>query len=532
MSLSSRRSSSGQSSQYSDSSSSLSRISSQSSQHSSSSDYEATESGLYDNLNSKLIQCDGTGETQNFFRFSFLPLDALEKVVTVETVKALSADQGWHSRHQRPSEIVTRARKVFAILGLFESTGLFPILFEEKLMDKHLPLARPKGVEQSKVLVSANGTKFNSSAKLKNRDLDDFLRCQYLVLAPVLASLGGGIKVDRDIHVDKDTPLPFFDVSKISSVHARSTVYKGILHAAHIEPRPSNNVEVAIKDYAEKEDFDKEKGNLTKIQGLNNPHLIQHIATIQQGNLYYVVFPWADGGNLSDFWKSHECNPQILQWSLQQMLGLADALFALHHKLGGHKLDGTHCRHGDLKPENILHFTNPRDGIYGTLVMADVGVSKIHHLATDLRHDGTNTKATTPCYEAPEAENNDKRPRRYDMWSLGCIFMEFIIWALDGYEAIGDFKKQRRGNDDPFPHKAAFYMRNGSQPAIVHPVVSKRLQILQNDSRCPPGSQLASLVNLIAQDLIVVDPEKRVKAGDLRDRLRRIVGQKTGNDPG
>lgn len=546
------RQSSGQSSQYSDSSSDLSRQwSSQSSQHSSQSEYDPSESGLYERLRSKLIECDRTGETQNFSRFSFLPLDALEKIVTTDTVETHSGSRGWRSWPRAngcPSDIVDQAKGVFATLGFIESPDLILNLFEEGLGDRDLPLARPEAASQSKSLLSPKGVKFKSFSKLKSKDIDDFLRCQWYVIAPVFAALGGGVEVNRDICVYKDTPLPFFNVRKISSVPGRSTVYKGMLHAAHMvsippnidwclcssranvcykKPRPDGDIEVAIKDYTDQEDFDKEKNNLTKIQGLKNPHLIEHISTIQQGHSFYVIFPWANGGNLSDFWRSQTSSPQLLTWSLQQMLGIVDGLFHLHAII---------FRHGDLKPENILHFKNTntsedRKDELGTLVIADVGVSKIHHLVTELRNGGTNEKATTPCYEAPEADINSQKPRgrSYDMWSLGCLFLEFTIWLVYGYKAIEDFKALRVDSNDPFPQKSAFYKRTGPDTAIVHPAVTTKLGELQND---PQGGVLTSLVKIIADDLIVIDPKGRVEIGPLRNKLRRIFNQAPGKDPG
>ncbi|KAK5631515.1 hypothetical protein RRF57_007229 [Xylaria bambusicola] len=495
--------------------------------------YDSTESGLYQLLHSKLIKCDRMDDTQHFSRFSFLPLDAVDEVVTADAIKSLLDSQAWFSWLRRVdySEIARHAKKVFAILGLFETPTLISTLFEEGLRDEHLPLAR---MAKSRVLVCPRGRQFRSFEKRSNMDIENFLRCQWHALAPVFTALGEDVHVNREIYIQKDNPLPFFDVKKISSVPGRSTVYKGTLHAAHIKPKPKYDVELAIKDYTEKADFDKEKDNLIRIQKLNHPHLIRQISTIQQGKSYYIIFPWANGGNLSEFWKSPHTRqipkPQLLTWCLQQMFGLADALFALHHKLGDHKLDGMHCRHGDLKPENILHFKGSGNCEHGTLVIADVGVSKVHFVGTDLRHDKTNEKATTPCYEPPEAETDNKRPRRYDMWSLGCIFMEFTIWFLEGYGAIEDFKKQRRGNDDPFPQKGAYYQHSESQPAIVHPVVTAKLKTLRESPECE--SELASLLRLISEDLIVVDPQKRAEAGVLREKLREIVRQRTGKDPG
>ncbi|KAI1298563.1 kinase-like protein [Xylaria venustula] len=532
MAPSSRRSS-GHSSQLSEPPSDLSRQSSgHSSQQSAPSSYGSTGDDLYQQLSTRTVNCDEAVETQALTCVSFLPRDAIDEVITTAVVKSQSGGflSRFFWRYPDSAKVAKQAKSLFAILVLCGLQNDFCDLFHDGVRDEHLPLARRNSQGHPNDLFSPTGNKFTAFSKRKNYkfQVDSFLEKQWQVLAPVFTALG------EDIHVDKKSPLPFYDIKKISSLNYKNTVYRGTLHAAHRVPKPSKDVKIAIKDYTEKEDFDKEKDNLLKIQDLNHPHLIRHIATIQRGNLFYVIFPWANGGNLAEFWARYPNadrtrSPKIFTWSLQQMLGIVDAMFALHEM---------NYRHGDLKPENILHFKDSnepevRESKLGTLVIADVGVSKLHHLATGLRHDPTDTKATTPCYEAPEAELDDKKPRgrRYDMWSIGCIFMEFAIWLLYGHKAIDNFKHQRKQTkNDPRAHMAAYYTCTGDT-VIINPAVSKGLKALENDPRCARGTGLESLINLIEEDLILIDPDQRIKAGKLREKVRTIV-QRAERDPG
>ena len=67
----------------------------------------------------------------------------------------------------------------------------------------------------------------------------------------------------------------------------------------------------------------------------------------------------------------------------------------------------------------------------GVIQLADFGISGFHHTNTrsNLRLDG-NTKT----YRAPESELEDgqKVSRSIDIWSLGCVFLEFITWVVLG----------------------------------------------------------------------------------------------------
>jgi len=106
---------------------------------------------------------------------------------------------------------------------------------------------------------------------------------------------------------------------------------------------------------------------------------------------------------------------------LDQVCGIIDAIRVLLDK---------NIRHGHLKPQNILHFPNAREA-RGILVLADVGVPKIHNNDTLQLNAATDTAEVTALYEAPKGEydkqHGQPRPRRYDMWSAGCILLEFVV---------------------------------------------------------------------------------------------------------
>jgi serine/threonine protein kinase len=266
------------------------------------------------------------------------------------------------------------------------------------------------------------------------------------------------------------------------------------------------------------EPFLLEKENLDKIRKLNHFHLIRHLATFGVGKKHYVVFPWAGGGNLRQYWKGHDQDkrtPELALWCLQQMLHMVSALEALH---------SINCRHGDLKPENILHFD-----VNSRLVIADVGVSKIHEHATKLRNTPTKSKATTPSYEAPEVitEREDARSRLYDMWSLGCVFLEFIIWFFHGYDSINNFSDARQPDPDLPSH---FYTKTLERKAIIHPSVTEAITALQQDPRCKGDTALRAFINLIAEKLLRISVDDRDTAKKVFQTLKGIVQRAESND--
>jgi serine/threonine protein kinase len=264
---------------------------------------------------------------------------------------------------------------------------------------------------------------------------------------------------------------------------------------------------------------------LERVQSLQNKHLIKLIATCTKKPLFYFIFPWADGGNLKEFWRREDSKPrtpELILWSLQQMLGLVDGLKALH---------GQNIRHGDLKPQNILHFKKSdretiQTGGKSMLVITDVGVSKFHKEMTILRHDGTAEKAATVSYEAPEAEPDRlqglPRSRKYDMWSMGCIFLEFTIWIVYSYNAVRRFRGRRSAKGVPTTTAGTFFRHNERGAVEIHASVAMAIETLLQDTRCE-HTALEDLIMLIKDHLLQVDVHQRAEATDLYERLAKIV---------
>lgn len=175
---------------------------------------------------------------------------------------------------------------------------------------------------------------------------------------------------------------------------------------------------------------------------------------IQHASKHYFIFPWANGGNLMDFWKrnnSLECRCQISRNSIpkivKQLLGISYALRELHNFSSNGKLS---YRHGDLKPENILLFCS--DDIVGHWKMSDLGLARLHFEVTGDRYGmaATSTRSWgSTSYKPPEASGNPTSPtsRLFDMWSMGCIILQLITWLIYGMERIVELAQRTTGTE-------------------------------------------------------------------------------------
>jgi serine/threonine protein kinase len=158
-----------------------------------------------------------------------------------------------------------------------------------------------------------------------------------------------------------------------------------------------------------------------------------------------------------------------------------------------------------LKPENVLCFgnVNQEPGLGNTptdvkLVIADAGHARVHETPTEYRIVATTTSGGTLLYSPPEAEveKQDARTRRYDIWSLGCLYLEFLIWTLWGKDELEKFHRTLNGS---------FYVKV-PKPALK-PEVTSWIEAIRADHRCSPAEQtaLGRLVDLIEKRLLIVN---------------------------
>lgn len=180
------------------------------------------------------------------------------------------------------------------------------------------------------------------------------------------------------------------------------------------------------------------------------------LCTFEYNNQYHLVFPWADGGNLEDFWQKHfpdiHHKPRrydLAKWICREILGIAQGLHLIHHPGPSSTTDErTEGRHGDIKPANILWFPG-NGGDRGTLKISDFGL-------TDYRHKASASKVPadsigqTQTYRPPECQipGGCVSPS-YDTWSLGCVLLQFVTWYAEGWEGVDEFSKRRSKASPP-----------------------------------------------------------------------------------
>ena len=200
----------------------------------------------------------------------------------------------------------------------------------------------------------------------------------------------------------------------------------------------------------ENDSFRRELDNLKRVHGMHS-HIISLLASWTQGGYGALLLPYADC-DLDEYWRqeSHKTiwdvekeaiDLETVSWMSNQILGLTEALATIHSP---HRQSSTwkYGRYGDVKPKNILWFPSTSQG-RGRLVLTDFGSATFH--ADDIEEGEVAAHvAVSPTYRPPEFDIRDgMASRASDIWSFGCLLLEFVCWALGGEQLLNDFEESR-----------------------------------------------------------------------------------------
>lgn len=445
----------------------------------------------------------------------FVPRGAIESIVTVNDVQTTL---GMAQDDPLVQYVMDHAKQAFAIAvyARIDVKQAMKWFAKTKKGDNSLPFTYTKGKVQWR---------------------GDFCDNQWTFLAPPFQST----KHNHDFVANEI--LPFTEFSLVSQDGAFGDVYRTVIHDRHVEPASPVDEEhdlspspvsqlssgkiFAVKKIKPQQDqeevakhWEREVLALRMMNDLKQEHIVRFVTAFRRiwngGEEHYVMFEWASGGNLRRMWKDNPSPPltsAMVKHVIKQILGLATALAAAHN-LRAPGFEEASYRHGDLKPENILVF---KDGSpFGTLKIGDWGEARYHGKVTAIRPSRTITKFGTRRYEAPEVEvgvritrlgqSMKRRSRLGDVWALGCITLEFIVWLLYGRKGLDQFNSEVSGE--------TFYqieIKNGKRVAHVHRVAVKWMERMAKVDACEPGeTALGELLEFVQSSLLVVNLPQRL----------------------
>lgn len=341
----------------------------------------------------------------------FWPHGCIEEILTPKTIADELAEHGEQAPPRGLVDFIDReSRRTFAIVLCCSLDGqklIRAMRYFESLnfKDSDLPIV---GDEFQRIFFSSTGKHRDPWNRLAVRSFNSY---QWKSIAPVF---NYGI---RELKLESDDVFPFTWSSQRGTPGTFGEVHEVTIHPAHrshvrlsracahsISTALANlfmivnqTANVAIKklhrayteDQAKMRDLEKEWQKEVKahrdIAACNHSNIIKFITAISRDYERYLMFEWANGGNLREFWINDRprLTKPMVKDILIQIRGLADALEEIHSK---------GFRHGDIKPENVLRVKTPgNDSAVGTLKICDMGLTKYHYFATQLREQATDT---------------------------------------------------------------------------------------------------------------------------------------------
>ncbi|KAL2853313.1 hypothetical protein BJY01DRAFT_244279 [Aspergillus pseudoustus] len=382
--------------------------------------------------------------------------------------------------------ILTRARKVFGILLLSDHVDyISQFLRYDQMQRLDLDAGLPY---QGSRLYQILG---NSVAA------DDFYDTQWEFCVPkFICSI-----IPREL--DPHTVMPYVKEAQIE-IGRFSSVYKVTLHPSYQPVGFEDSNVFARKEYsaADARIYKNKVSILSKLQAIAHPNILIPIACYSYRDKHNIVSRFISGGTLRDYLKKAK-NPSLSREKVFCMMaGLASAISAFHCLTTDDETQPTYRgKHRDVWSNNIL-VDNDR------LILADFGLAIIDIITPDTPAQHTGRKG---YYQAPESVDlqapyleHNTTPAA-DIFSLGCIFTDLLVYFAFGPDGIKQFREARKFIIPPLTYRV--YHKSNH----IHEAVNSWLKmVLEEDS----GESTTRAVCLI-KEMMQLDPNKRPIASEV-----------------
>ncbi|KAI3319258.1 kinase-like domain-containing protein [Xylariaceae sp. AK1471] len=512
---------------------------------------------------------------------TFLPLGNLEAICREEAVRreflaiygkeSPDVDRytnyvcGIHdgTRHNEDTSL-----KIFAILVLIDRLNKINDFVHAEIKDRHLPFRKPSREARGGTFTLVKRTTLNRSEPEPTSCFNGwnpvekrkFYDNQWRLLSPYFdRALDGTVGLYQ---LDEQSIMPWIGIGEEKrGTFVPTELHGGYAKVTQVTIHPDHHAfeakKFAIKELFEDDaiPFANEFRNLKKVQ--TRDHLLPVYAAYRRGLHYSFVFPWADGGSLIDLWTREPQSLKmsvlvdaqkdtdayrtrmVITWVASQLAGLTGGLglgFLHDNKFLGSpqptlavpESEKRYGIHGDIKPHNILYFEQDRNkdntGL-GVFKMSDFGLTGFHSAITRSRQPPTGPHS--PTYRAPEYGISDAYlSRKYDIWGLGCVILQFLTWLISGPEALKDFDQARLDEVDGTStnFKEDKFFKNIQAEGDTGPRASKssvQTHISKLQGIVKQGNYLYDCLELVKTRMLQIKVEERADCREVHNSLEK-----------
>jgi serine/threonine protein kinase len=304
--------------------------------------------------------------------------------------------------------------------------------------------------------------------------------------------------------------------------------------------------EFVVKEFSDSHAFKCERMMLDEFSHFPDDHIVLHIMTWSQSGNYYILYDKAKYSLRAFINRTErfvELEAPVVIWFLRQLLGLANAIKHVHNfskktrrtgfdlqdkREDEEDVDDYWGRHNDIKPENILVFEkiehqNPM------FKLTDFGQGNFRDARGKIASEKDSRARGTRAYWAPETSKGllvakaldsakeGKISRPIDMWALGCVFLELLLWLFGFYQDENDagFSTDRAKfpGYNEFNRDDMFWYDDELRNPRLRPAVADVLHELKN-SHCTDMRAFQNVITAI-EKLLEPEPTKRMTAKEL-----------------
>lgn len=270
--------------------------------------------------------------------------------------------------------------------------------------------------------------------------------------------------------------------------------------------------------------FKAECANLDYVRRIKDDHIVKVVKAYKHGDVGNIIFPEAMT-NLGHYLRDAPFGAPCPQHSkveyhpfFDQMLGMARSL----HKILDYEAEDDsrniilYGYHFDLKPANILVEES------GRFIISDFGQAHFREAGS------TSSKVVgfggTESYAPPEIDDPKMvQNRRYDIWSLGCIYLEICSFIILGYGGVHELDRLRISTSaDLSTSDDRFFTRSGTECYVKSAILSWMCQL---PGHCQTASSKAFTEEIIAlvRSMLHVSVEQRCTSKQLCYELASIL---------
>ncbi|KAK5940183.1 hypothetical protein PMZ80_007602 [Knufia obscura] len=341
--------------------------------------------------------------------------------------------------------------------------------------------------------------------------------------------------------IDPGVVIPVVE-KEILAHGGNAEVYKVRLQADHHKFSPDRGKWFALKRIVRSPivtNPDHESIILEKLDKVPHDHLTPLLTSWSQGESCSILLPLAKE-SLHDLIRSQPwptLDGSYVIWLLKQMTGLAAALDHIHN-LGPADLGPTNevrgmngnrsnsGYHHDLHPKNILVFEND------VLKISDFGTARLQQvIGSGSTNDFSHHTRRVLChidYEAPDHSRMKDAGRPHDVWALGCIYLEMLVWVSGKDGAVAEFYEERLWAEETAKQQAQdasfWYERNGQYQ--LKAVVRKKIANLKSQHKTFVFRTLIELVEgMLRIEIGRHAPKSRLPIDAVRSTLEKMVSQ-------